>query len=674
MRFINSKAFAIAFQSLMVFTLISCGCSAAKESQSASDGSSAETVYQGNHRMEAVETDAYLLQDGVTDYKILVPEEMSSNLLYAESELTKFFLEATGVSLGSATATGKSYSPSDHYISLGQNEYFRSAALGEDTAAMKRDAARIVTKGQSIFIFGSGDIGALYGVYDFLSIHFHFETYYSDAYEIDTGVHEVKLMNYDVFDEPDIDYRQRRGLLYPSSSDSDDSMFAYRSRCLDEYGSMFLPIHMGDSASTEASVTHNSWYYFPTAKYLESHPKFYSNDQKQLCFTAHGDAEELDLMVEIAAGKIEQSLKWYPAAEYPQYTTAFLGMNDTYYLCDCEACTAISAEHNDAIVSTEIIFMKRVGKKVNAWMDLAENADYKRDLTYSFFAYQSAAKPPFTQNADGTLSYKEDIAPEDGVNLTPYCAFMNFDYGKSFYASENDEGREYIEMWGTLYKGSWGWTYGGFFNDYISFYDTYSFYQDYHAYLAKYGFKFSFEQVHNDQRGADPGFGSVTSYILTKKAWDSSLDVSTLIDNYFRVVFGEAAAPMKELFQKLRLWFAKTTGQEGWGRSSIQLSVTSNKKYWTIGFVKEMFSYLDEAYAKIETYRKDDLLYTKMKRHIDCEWLFPAKVAIGCYEDEYGPEEFKSIKSRFKAIAQDLNLKDIKEFVSINSFLESLDD
>lgn len=664
------RKIALALSSCAV--MLMGGCDNSKNENATNSSAESETTAE-KHRFKAEKTSSYLVQNGRTPYKVVLPSESDEQLLYAKSELSSLFEEATGIELTFINDANLTYKESDTYISLGKNAYLESAGLSSETSyeAYGRDGSRILTKGKSIFIFGESNYATLYGVYNFLNLSLNFETYYHDCYTLDKNVTELSLYDYDVVDIPDLAYRQKRGLLTPTNGQN--PMFGYRMRVTDDTTSLILPIYEGDTAGSKANVNHNSFHYFPTSVYKESHPKFYSLTGDQLCFTARGDAAELDTMVNLAAKKMEDTLTWHPYASYPNYTTVFLGMNDVADLCTCDACAAVKATHNNAPVATVILFLNRVAKIVNEWMDKPENAPYKRDLSYSFFAYQSALTPPFKENEDGTFDYNEDLIPPEGVSLRPYVALSNFDYGRGFYSSVNNETRDSLRAWGSFYKGAWAWSYGGFFNDYLTFYDIYTFYSDYHSYLAKCNYSFTFEQVKDDQRGADPGFGGLSNYILCKKSWNASLDMDTLISNYIENVYQEAAPAMKGMFQKLRLWFARTIEKFGIGRGGVgQSDISSNSKYWGYGFVQELFNLCDEAYKAIEIYKKDEAKYKRIKNYIDIEWIVPAKVAIGCYESKFKADEYAEIKTKFKNICLDLGIKDIKEFVSISSYLEGL--
>lgn len=140
-------------------------------------------------------------------------------------------------------------------------------------------------------------------------------------------------------------------------------------------------------------------------------------------------------------------------------------------------------------------------------------------------------------------------------------------------------------------------------------------------------------QLHSSQRGADTGFFQMAAYIMSKLAWDSSLDMQTLIEDYMNAMFKEAAEPMMKVFKEARVWHAKEHLDNSWTYSAWTLNVTGTKGYFNIGYVKNLLSYFDEAYAAIEKYKGDEATYNTLRRHINVEWLYPALVAINNFED-----------------------------------------
>ncbi len=639
-----------------------------------SGGTSNNVVYNENHKFVYEKTNKWMVYQGKTNYKICIPDDASQDIRIARDELVRLFAEATGCTLTVVNDTDKQHDAEACYISLGNTDLYASSGLNIDQNALKRDGSRIITKDRTIYVVGGKDIGVLYGVYTMLKLWFGFETYYKDCYEMERGIENLELWDFDVTDIPDIDYRQKCGIMYAMGSGVDETMFSYRMRVQDGYGNMLLPIHHGDSKFNEWKVDHNCFVYFPKDKYQAQYPEFYAASGEQMCFTAKGDPELFDIMTTIAAEKIEQSLVWYPAAEYPNYVGAQLGMNDLEGLaCTCAACTKVKDEHNGALSATLIQFLNATGKKVNAWMELPENAAYKREnFQYMFLAYNDEMSvPPVEKDADGNYIVKDDLK-EEGVIIVPYCALNRFDFGKSLYDPSNNETYANGEAWAAAFPNVWSWSYGGFFNDYMSFYDYFNIYADFYAYLYKNDFAFSFPQIHDWQRGADTGFTTLAYYVCAKLSWNSALNINDLIDDYFSAMYKEAAVPMRKFFTSCRLWFAQQSIEEGWGNTSNQLRVSEDRKYWSVSLINGWMGLLDEAYEAISIYKEGTKEHQILKEHIDFEWLAPAKVIISNFESSYKAADYDAVKAKFKTVCKDLGVTYLREWTPIDTFLSAL--
>ena len=632
-----------------------------------------EKNYNENHKFSYKTTDTYMVKDGKTSYKVVVPEIETQSISYAKSELSRFFKEATGVDLKFIKDTGLSHNDSNRYISLGDTSLYKSLNRDDDITALKKDGTKIFTKDKTVYIIGGAETGVLNGVYDFLKINFGFEYFFTDSYTLRTNVTDLKLLDYDVTDISDIEYREIIG--YTKGSDSaDGKMISYRLRLRDSYGNLLLPIHMGDTQTTEIKNNHNSLYFLPEEKYGTAYPEFYSG-AGQLCYTAHGNEKgTYDEMTTLCAEKIEQSLMWYPAAEYPQYKAVLLGQMDNVPMCSCPGCATMKSEHNDANSAALMKFMHDVGKKVDAWMALEENAAYRREnFKYMFFAYLDTSRPPFVEDSNGNIDIAEDLKFDDGVNVAPFFAQSHLHTGVSFDDKANIEQKEYIRLWGKAFPGTWAWSYGGFYNDFFTFWDLYSFYPGYYKYLKANNYSLTFPQIKSCQTGADTGFNVLAIYMYSKLAWNSELSVENIFDEYFNAMYAEAAEPMREMFDDLRLWFGRCLTDNNWAWSAnMNGSISGSMEFVKQGDIVTMFRHLDDAYSKIEMYKKDPAKYSSLKSHIDMEWLFPAKVSISTDTGLFTEKQLANIKTNFKTYVRTLGMQYIKEFTSIEPFLNSL--
>ena len=138
-------------------------------------------------------------------------------------------------------------------------------------------------------------------------------------------------------------------------------------------------------------------------------------------------------------------------------------------------------------------------------------------------------------------------------------------------------------------------------------------------------------------------------------------------------MYAEAKEPMLEMFNDLRLWFARCVTDFHWEWSAnMNGSISGTLQFVKEGDLATMFGHLDDAYAKIEMYKKDTAKYSSLKSHIDMEWLFPAKVAISNDTGLFTESQVSEMKTNFKSYVRTLGLRYIKEFTSIEPFINSL--
>ena len=148
--------------------------------------------------------------------------------------------------------------------------------------------------------------------------------------------------------------------------------------------------------------------------------------------------------------------------------------------------------------------------------------------------------------------------------------------------------------------------------------------------------------------------------------------MNELIENYMKVVYKDAAPYMMDVFNQCRIWFNKTYTEQSWSSGIIGYNPTASHQYWDIGFVNSMFATIEKAYDAIEPYRMDTATYNRISRYIDLEWLFPAKVAISNFEEEFSAQDFTEIKAKFKKTCNIFGMVAYNEFDDLSTFLGTL--
>ncbi|MBQ3505169.1 MAG: DUF4838 domain-containing protein [Clostridia bacterium] len=599
-------------------------------------------TYDGTHVYDAVDTETDFIKDGRCNYVVVVPENAATLELTAAEEFVELFRTATDIKLNIISDTGLTHDVNNRYISIGKTTLAAATTnLVGEKADLGLDGCRVVTVDKSIYLYGGGDTGTLYAVYDFMSVTFGFEQYYLDCMEIQTGVKNLKLKNYQIIDIPDFEHRGGNNTIWLNESDVfTENAYANRLRIKGSRGASFMPIHKEYNTYASGRGSTNSLTYLPmdTYKNLEKpetyHPDWFSDMGNELCYTAHGNEVEFELMLEECAKKIENSLMLYTPEEYPLYTGVTLTQQDNSEYCTCETCFDLSLEYG-GIVGVYIVFMNKLAERVNAWMELPENAMYKREnFTYYFFAYQYTVDAPAKWDPE-TKTYvpnHPDIAIHEDVGV--YLACSQIDSQISFWADESKSARENVEKWTALSDNVIYWYYATNFRNFMWMYESFNFFYDgFFAWNANRSNKMMFMQSQEPTKGTQTGWHNLKNYLDAKLMWDTSLNVETLTTNYFDAMYGPASDHMLSLFYDMRIYMTKVIVEQedmhgaGDARPSLE-----KKQYWPFNLVEQWLKKLDEA-KEIVAYLEpiDPEGYEKICQHIEAESISVLYIILTCH-------------------------------------------
>ena len=296
-----------------------------------------QDAYQGLHDYTApeVDTDDYIIKDGVFQYKLVFKDlnAQSASMINAREEFYTLTQKATGItSIPKVTDTSiSSFSENDRYISFGDNALLEKAGVTYDKAELKTYGGRIITKGKSIFILGGSDAGVLNAVYTFMQICFNYEFFNRNCLQIDTGVKNLKLRKFDVTDVPDIDCIEISSNYYSATYNNatlvdqyalgdtvtqDLKMRKYRLRSIFTQNNTIHRIDGTDHTGATFGYIHNTTNYVEPGRVgIDVEEKWLAETRRQVCYTAHGDAESLQRMKEYCRDKIITALKATPYAK-----------------------------------------------------------------------------------------------------------------------------------------------------------------------------------------------------------------------------------------------------------------------------------------------------------------------------------------------------------------------
>lgn len=617
-------------------------------------------TYDGTHDFTAPDTDMPFVTNGSCDYTIVVPETRGAQVNMAKNELVQFFAEATGINLP-AVADSEFTDNGKGYISLGETSLLAESGVTVDHKKLTEDGVRIVTEGKNIYLVGGGDYGTLYAVYDFLEIYFDFDVYYKDCYEINKNVKNLKLKNFNVTDIPDLEFRSNG--YYQLVKDE----WMYRFRVPRTYGTITFPIYevVGDPSSSARGV-HNSLNWLPKSQFYADHPDWYNNGATELCYTAHGNKDEYEKMMQACVDKAVATLTLYNKEDYPYLRILNFTQQDNYDGCACATCSANVAKYGTNS-ATLILFMNDLRTRIDAAMAEMDEKYRRDDMTLTFFAYLYTETAPDAKFSEMHL--------KDGVSVF-LATSATFDHQSSIYADSNTEGRENLKNWGKLSNEILLWTYSTKFSHYMYPVDTYNFYgEDAYTFFAANNVKLMYNQSQVTQKGTSTAWHNLKAYLDSKLEWDGTRDSAYYTEKYINAMFGEAAPVMKEIYTAMRLQagIVKTK----YNGVSLLSNVTDleNPSFWPYFTLKQWLAKYDEAYAALETYRlSDPTAYNLYKSHIDAEYLSPAYMTLVLYKDMLSAGEAAVIKDRFREAVKVTGITNVRETGSnqIGSFVNGL--
>ena len=597
--------------------------------------------FDGTHVFTATDTEDYIVKDGATDYSIVIPaaDRVTKYAKKGATELITFFKQATGLTLNLIYEEGEGFThdASKKYISIGYTKMFESSGLTAPASVLKSQGARIVTLGKTIYMFGGGDQGNLYAVYDFLSLTLNYEYYHGDTWTIDEGVTELKLKNFDVTDVPDMEVRSTFWGYVSMNSD-----YGYRFRAPSE--AYIMPV--GDVERGASRTTfHNT-----SEIFVNGEKEWYSDNGEQLCYTAHGDDDSYERMVERGAYVLERSLIDYPREQYPNYKLFTISMEDNSGTCGCSACRAAKEKYTQDSGAV-IKFCNDVMAAVNEWWDLPENEPYKRENFYlMFFAYGSFVNAPTVKNAEGKYEpAHRDCALRDDVGA--YLAANNINYFKSIYDEANATQRENVLAWFDIAPATFLWLYQINFSFYPSMFDTYRHFnaEGYNFYASGKPLIFQNQATFNAKDVT--AFQGLNVYLESKLSWNSSLDSDELTENWFKAMFGAASDVMRRLFLEERVYTTSMYEKLGTLDSFSFLVTVNRSDCWPLPVLNRWLDLLDEAREinRQINYKNNPEAYELIETHIDKEFVFPGYCLLLCYsKEEAGPRFVETVK-RFKS-------------------------
>ena len=578
-------------------------------------------------------TQTAIVKNGVSDYKVVIPEDADSYLSFAGNELVNFVYESTGVKLEIVNDRGLTYDKDSKYLSIGNNKYYQSAEFGYNLNKLGYSDYYLQTKGNSLFMVGGNRYGTLYAVYEILERLVDLEIYADDEIFVKKET-ELYLPELNLLVEPQFDVRLgSRALTWTDNS----------------YERRMKMVSMNMAIMDTGGKNHNSFGIMPKEKYWDEHRNWYSTDGEQLCYSQE---DMLDEMCE--------NLKNYILNDTSDAEIIIIGEQDVGTWCKCDECSASKTKYgSDSAVYVQAI--NYVARKMKAWQE--EVLPDHRPMTYMLFAYYLPECPPMhfnTEKGDWEEPVDDTVICDDNVAVWYAPIYTNYTY--RFIDPENKFVADYMRGWAKVCKNFYMWDYANNYNCYMIGSNSFNVFQDNIKFAVECGVQFYFTQASHDSR--QPVFEELREYLTANLMWDCNLDYAYYIDDFFNNFYKDSAVAMKKYFDSFRDYYSyleQTQKLAGGIFTNLRKA-----EFWPRNLLDKWMGYIDEAYESIEHLKtKDVALYNKLHDRINKESLSIRFLLIDLHGGTYNDAELLEMKYAFKDDATKLKIGNVRESTSI---------
>jgi hypothetical protein len=439
-----------------------------------------------------------LVQDGRTNYCVIVAKDASPSEHWAAGELKRFVQEMSGATIPYAedgTTVPK------NAILLGDSEALRSVGVKIDFKDLGDEGYTIKTVGDRIIIAGGKLRGTMYGVHAFL------ETlgcrFLSDTVNKVPKKSDITFAPIDITEKPAFEYRDVfiREAMKPD----------YAARNRGNSANANLDDKRGGCIAYYPFV-HSFNALVPADKYWATHPEYYSmidgkrtKDNSQLCMT---NPEVLKVAVQTVLGWMH---------DHPEAKICSVSQNDCYNNCQCPNCKAI----DEAEGSPSGLMLRFVNAIA------AETEKVYPDKLVDTLAYQWTEKPPKITKPRANVRVR--LCPISCCEAHPY---------ETCDAPENKAFMENLANWTKITDQLYIWHYNTSFAHYLNPFPDFRQLMDTAKLYKRSGVKGIFWEG-SYPTGGGGELGYLRSYLLSKITWNPDIDGNAVMKQFCDDYYGK---------------------------------------------------------------------------------------------------------------------------------------
>lgn len=549
----------------------------------------------GGNGGEPAATGKNIVENGSSEYQIVIPADADSTLSAAVYDFQNFIELSTGVTLAVVDDRGLSFGEDNKYISLGNTEIFKGSGL-TITDDMLDSGYYLKTFGNQIVAAAKTSYGSSCAAYDLLGWLIGFECYAEDEQYYEEKS-EVALYDFDIKFIPSFDYR---ALSYYHLNYNINTLYRQRMRLYNKDDAFMSWCHTMVSQYIKKDV------------YYSAHSDWYAATGDQVCYANEEMRTELIRLLkeEIAANPTKK------------YIT--IGAEDNFNECNCAECTA-AKEQMGGYGGQQLDFVNKVAKELDPW--LQENYP-GREVYYTFFAYQTSRSVPDTAEYWNSQELNEHVCV--------FYAPIELDFSKPLDDEVNRGCYDDLIGWSELLKSK------GLTNNIILYtysianqttfapLDNFGISEQHYKVFATTGVQFIYDQAYSNTEIA--AFEPLDCYTQSKMMYDVSLSYNDLVNDFMAHYYDGAEQDMFNYYNFVRAWYKHLEATAGLnGVFSTQLITT---QYWTVSVLKKMIGYLDDALRSVEAVKETDPeRYETLVKRINREKLSPVYIMFELYFD-----------------------------------------
>jgi len=487
----------------------------------------------------------FIIQEGKSEYKIIVGEKVSQVELYAADELQSYMYKISGCRIPIKRDHELDRSePLENLILVGSpdsNDLTKDLMkkLCLDISSLGEEGFIIKSVNSNLILAGVDERGTLYSVYTFLEDFLGVRFFYSDD-EVIPAKKTITLEKINVIQRPSFKFRIRDAGHDSHEMINLDHVAAeilWMAKLKLNYFLIFIgheqDIHDWNSkkgkllpalkkTGVRLIVCGHCWKDFlPEDKYFKDHPEWYCliNGKR---VPMEGRRYQFCLSNEEAVKTFTENVLEF-LRENPEIDILALWPNDGGVFCECEECSRLPINDN------HLRFLNKVSKAINTRV--------RAGIKVIFLAYANHLYPP------------KNTEPSENI-IIQFCGWGR-NYAFPFTHPAYEEWRRALEEWNTLCKKTMSP---------LVVHEKYARIggMGYHplplevcAEDLKYFKKLELDGVDFQAEFENWWAAGLHTYCLAKMLWNTNIKREEILQDYYEKYYQKAKGPMKEHFECL---------------------------------------------------------------------------------------------------------------------------